>query len=134
MLGGGLALMYFLIAVVFGLASATLVLNAIATLAVSRTHQLSRGQKIAQLAIVWCLPFVGSILVTRLLAESDPRVVYRRWIPSDTINTYVLQLLIAEARVSLRATQVAIEDSIGEAVSSHLKDAGGAPSTNGGEE
>ena len=91
---------------------ALLAANVLATICVGRTAALGRSQKLAQLAFIWGLPFVGAMLVMRLLSESDPDVVYRQWIPNETINAYVLQLLTVEARISLHAAQSAIEHSI----------------------
>ena len=42
--------------------------------------------------IVWLVPIVGALVVLHLLVESDPDLVRQRWIPNDTINTYVLQV------------------------------------------
>jgi hypothetical protein len=103
---------YVLLGALSVAAIALLMMNTIATISVSRTRQLNLGQKLGQVAFIWCLPFVGAMFVTHLLAASDPGVVVRRWIPNDTINAYVLQVLAVQARASLQGTRAAIEGSI----------------------
>ena len=105
-------LKYFILGIVSVAALSLLVMNTIATVCISRTRQLTLGQKIGQLVFVWCLPFVGAMLATHLLAESDPTTVYRRWFPSDTINAYVLQVLTFQARETLRAARWSAEDEL----------------------
>jgi hypothetical protein len=124
---------YFLLCVSVVAAVALLLINLMATVSLYRTRQLSRGQKIAQGAFVWCLPFVGASLVMHLLADGDPDVVHQRLIPNDTVNAYVLQLLGVEARASLDATQSAIEHTIVDALSSHHGSDGGTHSAGGGD-
>jgi hypothetical protein len=122
---------YFILTVICAGAGVLLVMDIIATVSVLRTRQLSRLQKVGQVAFVWCVPFVGAMLVTHLLAESDPDTVIRRWIPNDTINAYVLQLLTVEARVSLDATRAAAEGAFLDAFSPHSDHSAGDHSADG---
>ena len=124
---------YFILSVVSIAALLLLMMNIIATVSVARTRQLSLRQKISQVAFVWFVPFVGAMLVTHLLAESDPSVVYRHWIPNATINAYVLQALTFQARESLRGMRIASEDSLIDAFSSDSDHSGSDHSGGGGD-
>lgn len=102
-------------------------LDVVATICLLRTEQLSRFQKLAQGAFVWLLPVIGALLVLRLLAESDPDLVRQRWIPNNTVNSYVLQALGVEARVVDRAVGQEIEQFATDALTGHsgYSDSGG---------
>ena len=94
-------------------------LDVVATACLVRTEQLSRFQKVAQAVIVWLVPIVGALVVLHLLVESDPDLVRQRWIPNDTINTYVLQVLGLEARAFDRLVEQEIRDLAIDAFASH---------------
>ena len=104
-----------LVAVVMGVAA--LVLNAIATAGLVKARPLTTAQRVAQLLVVWAVPFIGALLVIRLLAEQDPDALRRRWTPSRQINEYVNQALGIQAQAATRAARIAIENEIIEAIS-----------------
>jgi hypothetical protein len=104
-----------LVAVVVGVAA--LVLNAIATVGLVKARPLTTAQKVAQLLVVWAVPFIGALLVIRLLVEQDPDALRRRWTPSRQINEYVNQALGIQAQAATRAARIAIENEIIEAIS-----------------
>jgi hypothetical protein len=49
-------------AAVFGVLGAAVLLDAWATYVIVRDELSSRGQRLAQLALVWLVPFIGSLL------------------------------------------------------------------------
>lgn len=85
-------------------------LDLVATGCLVRTTQLTRFQKVAQGVIVWLAPIIGALVVLRLLVESDPDVVRQRWIPNDTINACLLEVLGLEARAFDRLAAQEIEN------------------------
>ncbi len=93
-------------------------LNVIACIALYRTDDVGRIQKVAQAAIIWLVPLVGAMLVLRIINEQDEEAVPRRWIPNDTINAYVRSALGVQARGLNRVARDAIESEIVETFSS----------------
>ena len=103
----------------------------VATVSLIRTEQLTRFQKIAQTVIVWVVPIVGAWLVVYLVSQSDRRVV-PRWIPNDTINDYVYQLLGFEGKIALRAAEQELEHAVLDSLSGHETHVGGHDPGGGG--
>lgn len=58
-----------------------LLLNGIVTLAVSRDEGLSASQKIAQILIVWVLPFFGGIAMLALVGSYHTREQMKSMVP-----------------------------------------------------
>jgi len=108
-----------LIGAIIAIALVAASLDVVATVCLVRTVQLTRFQKAAQGAIVWLVPIVAALVVLHLLVESDPDVVRQRWIPNDTINAYLLQVLGLEARAFDRAAVQEIENFAIDALSGH---------------
>ena len=96
-------------------------LAAIANIALWRTNDLERTQKIIQGIVVWAIPYFGAKLVLNLLKEHDEEAIPERWIPNRKINSLVKEFLQFGARGQNRAAGSAIEneivDSIGESMS-----------------
>jgi hypothetical protein len=104
-------------------------LNVVASICLVRTEQLTRFQKIAQGVVVWLVPIVGALVVLHLLVESDPNMVRHRWIPNDTINAQLLQVLGLEARVIDRVAAQEIENFAVDIFTGHASgsDSGSTP-------
>lgn len=105
------------------------------TVALVRTSQLSKPQKIAQSVFVWAVPLLGPLLVMHLLADRDARSIPAGWSKNDEINSYVWQALTGHARLAYKSAVLYVEtqvlEAIGEAVSGSA-DAAGGPGDAGG--
>ena len=82
-----------------------LFLNVIASIALFKTDELSKLQKLFQLLFVWLVPFAGSLLVLNLLSGYDPDSIPRRWVPNEKINSYLQDMLGLQAQAINRATR-----------------------------
>jgi len=100
-------------------------LSLIATIALIRTDDLVQFQKIIQGIVVVIIPYIGAVFVLRFLKESDEESIPKRWIPNDTINQYVRELLEIEARKINRAVGNEILESFSEGYSSSDSGGGG---------
>jgi len=120
-------LVKMLIGVMIAIALVAASLDVVATACLVRTAQLTRFQKVSQGVIVWLVPIIGALVVLHLLVEGDPDVVRQRWIPNDTINAYLLQVLGLEARALERVAGQEIEQFAVDAVTGHssYSDTGG---------
>jgi hypothetical protein len=121
---------YFLFAGAGILALVIIASNLMATVSLIRTSQLTRFQKIAQGVIVWCVPFIGAWLVLHLIGQSD-RDVIPRWIPNDSINEYVFQLLGIEGKIATHAVEHELEQTVGDFFTGHSDHSGGGESGGG---
>jgi hypothetical protein len=106
---------------------ALVVANLLATVALIRTHGLTRFQKVAQGVILWILPFVGAFVVLHLIGQSD-RAAVPQWIPDPAINEYVFQLLGIEGKVAERAAEHVVEQTIIDSISGHMSHSSGGDS------
>jgi hypothetical protein len=95
-----------------------------------RTSQLTRFQKIAQGVIVWCVPIIGAWVVLHLIGQSD-RDVIPRWIPNDSVNEYVFQLLGIEGKMVTSAVEHEVEQALGDLFAGHADHSGGGESEGG---
>ena len=83
-----------------------------------RTSQLTRFQRLAQGVIVLLLPILGAWLVLHLLGQGEPELV-RGWVPNDTMNYYVSQILGIESKLAMRAAEHEMEHSLIDSFSGH---------------
>jgi hypothetical protein len=63
-------------------------LNSLASLAVKYDHTLDKTQKIAQIFIVWLVPFFGAAFVLHLVSEHYPQAIPRNVVPRPSVNTW----------------------------------------------
>lgn len=91
-------------------------LAVVATIALHRTEDLDRAQKIGQGIIVWLVPIIGALFVLHLLQNHDQDAIPEKWVPNDTINHYVRDLLGFEARATNRFAKGTIEHEVVETV------------------
>ena len=70
--------------IILTIVAVLLTMNLYASYVVIRSNRNGRRQKIMQIAFVWLLPFIGSIVTTHLLNEPLRRPVsQRRWIDTS---------------------------------------------------
>jgi hypothetical protein len=122
---------YGLIAFVAVVALAVLLSDLLATVSLIRTDQLNRFQKIAQVIIVWLVPFVGAWLVLHLIGQSDRKAILE-WVPNTAISEYIFQMLGVEGRVATGAAESEIEQVIMDSLPGHGGHSGGAESGDDG--
>jgi hypothetical protein len=101
------------------------------TVAITRTSQLSKGQKVAQSIFLWALPFVGPILVMHLLADRDAPSIPAGWSKNEEINSYVWQALTGHARLAYKSAVLYVETQVVEAIGDALSDGPDAPGGSG---
>lgn len=56
-------------------------LNSLASLAIKYDRTLDKTQKIAQMFLVWLVPFFGASFVLHLVSEHYPDAIPRKWVP-----------------------------------------------------
>ncbi|GAA3917140.1 hypothetical protein [Litoribacillus peritrichatus] len=96
----------FLVLVILGL---VIYLNVMCSIALYRTDDLEKVQKLAQALIVWFVPILGPFFILRLIHSFDESSIPSRWFPNDYINSYIRQALGIQARVVNRSMKDAAE-------------------------
>jgi hypothetical protein len=76
------------------------------------------------------VPIIGAWFVLHLIGESD-RDVIPRWIPNDSINEYVFQLLGIEGKMVTSAVEHELEQAVGDLFTGHADHSGGGESGGG---
>lgn len=65
-------------------------LDIVATVSLWRTISLNRFQKIAQVVIVWVVPYLGAWLILYLMAREEPEAVPAHSLGSATLGIYLV--------------------------------------------
>jgi hypothetical protein len=109
----------------FASSAAIALTNAWVSARVIRAAHLSRGQVIAQVAVVWLLPIVGALLVMHFLQENAPTKRQEPWSSPEKINSQLEQVLRPMATGATKAARQQIEQDVVEHFSEHSSQHGG---------
>jgi hypothetical protein len=109
-----------------GIALAALLVSCWGTRVLLQQRDVPRLQRLAQILVVWFLPFIGALLVSEL---HRPSIRIRRagTLTADEINPILNQALQPMADGVTRAAERFIENEVVDAVSTeitHLSDGG----------